>query len=438
MNSLLLTAVLAQGGAVATLPLQPDVAPRGAPPNIVLVVADDFGVDLMPSYGEGDDLPCTPVLDDLTASGMLFRNAWASPQCSPARAQLLTGRYGFRTGIGTPGGARLDLSERTVPEMLVGYSSTAVGTWHLGATGANLTHPNDSGFERFAGSRANLDDYLDWTKLVDGQQFSTATYATTDTTDEAIGAILAMPQPFFLHVAFHAPHGPAHAPDPALCPAPCAGGLDCAGVGGGSANWRKTRAMVGAMDTELGRLLDVLDAVDPRAYVFFIGDNGTGNGATRPPFVNGHAKGTLYEGGINVPLVVRGPGIPAGTECAGLVSAVDLFATFAELAGRPSTAEDSVSLVPYFRDPMASLRATVYSESFAPNAQASLPFTNHERAIRDGRFKLIRRTGQQDELFDLAADPWESTDLVPTLTPGSPAALAYQSLTAGLAALGVD
>lgn len=406
-------------------------------PNIVLVIADDFGVDLMSSYAEGGDLPCTPVLDDLTASGMLFRNAWATPQCSPTRTQLLTGRYGFRTGIGTPGGANLSLDEVIVPEMLTGYSSAAVGKWHIGGNGTSaMTHPNDSGFDHFAGSRGNLSDYSDWDKLENGVLLPTMTYATTDTADEAIEAIQTMPQPFYLHVAFNAPHGPAHVPDPVLCPAACPASDYCGSVVQGSDNWEKARASVGAMDSELGRILAVLDAVDPDAYVFFIGDNGTANNATRPPFVNGHAKGTVYEGGLNVPLVVRGPGVAAGTECAGLVSAVDLWATFAELSGRAAATEDSVSMVPYFDDPNLSLRSTVYSESFSPNFQ-TLPFNNHERAIRDERYKLIRRTGEADEFFDLLTDPWESNDLVPTLVPGSAAEQAYQALVGELLALGV-
>ena len=94
-------------------------------------------------------------------------------------------------------------------------------------------------------------------------------------------------------------------------------------------------------------------------------------------------------------------------------------------------------MVPYFDDPGLSLRPTVYSESF-PNSNDDLPFTNHERAVRDSRYKLIRRTGETDEFYDLASDPWEATDLFPGLTPGSREETAYLGLVAEFVALGVD
>ena len=123
--------------------------------------------------------------------------------------------------------------------------------------------------------------------------------------------------------------------------------------------------MLEALDTELGRLLAGIDpAVLAETIVFVVGDNGTAAQATTPPFDPDHAKNTVFEGGINVPFFVSGPGIPAGAECEGLVNLTDLLATVAELTGGgPVTAEDSVSIVPYFSDPtQASLRPWIYSE----------------------------------------------------------------------------
>jgi len=422
--------------AAAQAPRTPDLRET---PNILLVVADDFGVDLMPAYGEGANLPCTPTLDALAASGLLFRNAWATPTCSPGRAQILTGRYGFRTGIGQPvhqNTSGLQYSEVTLPERLAGFDNAALGKWHLSGD-LGLTHPNDSGFAYFAGCHANLNEYDDWTKLVNGRELPSTTYATVDTANEAVAALLSLQEPWFLQVSFNAPHSPIHAPDAALCPAACPNS-SCANVDTGSPQWRQARAMVSVMDDQLGRILTALDTVDPAAMVVFIGDNGTGAQATRPPFDPNHGKGTVYEGGVNVPLVLRGPGVVAGAECGALVSAVDLYATFAELAYVRSNAEDSVSLVPYFSNPTLSLRETVYTEAFSPNHQAALPFSNHDRAIRNDRYKLIRRTGQPDELYDLDLDAWEQTNLVPNLVPGSPDEAAYVALVAALADLGVD
>jgi len=122
----------------------------------------------------------------------------------------------------------------------------------------------------------------------------------------------------------------------------------------------------------------------------------------------------------------------ANAECDGLVSAVDFFATLAELAGVPAAAEDSLSLVPYFSDPTASLRATVYSEAFANGA--SFPAPDHQQAIRGERYKLIRRqTGVAEELYDLALDPFETTNLLPGLSASEQ--LAYDQLAAELTAL---
>ena len=178
-----------------------------APPNLVLILADDLGVDLLAAYGEGAAPPCTPNLDQLAAGGLLFRNAWASPVCTPSRAQILTGRYGFRTGGGgNQPGTGLPLDETTLPEMLSGYSSAALGKWGVGS-GLGSSHPNDSGFDHYAGGiGGGLSDYFSWSKTTNGTSATSATYATSDTADEAILAAQSLPQPWFLYVSFNAPH----------------------------------------------------------------------------------------------------------------------------------------------------------------------------------------------------------------------------------------
>jgi hypothetical protein len=191
------------------------------------------------------------------------------------------------------------------------------------------------------------------------------------------------------------------------------------------------------MDTEIGRLLDNMDP-DTLAdtIVIFVGDNGTDKPATTAPFLPDHAKGTLYEGGVHVPLIIAGPGIPAGAECAALVAAVDLFATIADIAGVPhSTGTDSVSMVPYLLNPaLPSLRAYNYTEYFQPNGQG--PYTTRQRAARDARFKLIWFYDHSDtpnvkEFYDLQADPLEQVNLLPGPLPP----LAQASLDALVAAL---
>jgi len=422
----------------APLAAQAPDAPR--PPNLVLIVLDDFGVDLLGAFPRTRDLqtPCTPNLDELAREGLLFTRVWTNPLCSASRAQLLTGRHGFRTGIGTgvgkrPGSLRLDL-EDPLPRMLIGYDSSAVGKWHLvSQVDQNWNHPLDAGFGYYAGSLFNLREgmqldricwpngrlgYDNWTKTYDVRANGVLdsrcsnTYATTDTTVEAIGRAKAMRPPWFLYVAYNAPHWPLHDPPAALCP----GRPEC------HEQTCRLGAMVEALDTEIGRLLAELRALEPDPIVFVIGDNGTDHSARedREEDEVNSGKGSLFEGGLHVPLIAAGPGLARGT-CSALVSSTDVYATLAELAGAWAPAEDSISLVPYLRGRTTPLRRTVYAENFRPNqpcdrAGAAFAPDKHGRALRDERFKLvsIRHPGGavEESFYDLWLDPDETTNLV--------------------------
>ncbi len=435
-------------------------APAPQRPNVLLVLIDDIGVEKIGAYGlspRGVKPPCTPHLDALAAEGVLFGHAWASPVCSPTRAQILTGRHGFRTGIGTiieNLGDELGLSaalEVTLPEILTGYASAYVGKWHLAhPTHDGLRHPIASGFGSFSGSLFNVGSppipcgpectppdcaaagplgYTNWVKVEASaaspaaSQTCVTRYATSVTADDASARAATLPEPWFLQVSFNAAHMPAERPPPELAPAD----EDCARrYRAPGARTDVLNAMVTALDTEIGRMLAAIRQVDPEVVILLMGDNGTSIPAAQGPshscFARGRSKGTLFEGGIRVPLLAAGPGIVPG-RCDVPVSAVDLFATVAELAGVPSAAQDSVSLVPYLRGARSPLRATVYSENFRPNftspdqpGQPPFAPTTHTRALRNARYKLIRKTGadeQPEELFfDLQQDPCEERDLL--------------------------
>lgn len=390
-------------------------------PSFLVLVADDVGVELVGAYG-ADDPARTPNIDRLAQRGVLFRNAWATPVCSPTRATILTGRYGYRTGVGMlitrRDGNELPLEETILPELLEGYRSFALGKWHLGR---RLTHPLESGFDHHAGTIFNLDhhsggNYSHWMKAVDGEQAWTRTYATTDTANETIAALGAGPGPRLVYTAFHAAHSPAHAPPAALHSYTLAGHPDIQQP-------LFVRAMVEALDTEIGRILEDLP---PNTYVFFVGDNGTAPRSLGGTDESVDAKGSIAEAGIRVPLIVTGPGVAHG-ECTSLVNTTDLFATIAELAGLTSEAEDSVSLVPYFRDPkIASRREWAYAEKVGR--------IRHEQAVRGPRFKLVRssRVGSVVERFyDLELDPGETRDLLATGLEDEQR-LAYQRLALAL------
>lgn len=422
------------------------LAPGGAlaRDNFLVVVADDVGVDKVNVYsrddlyghpGEGASPGPTPTIDALATDGVLFRNAYGYPTCSPTRAAALTGRYGFRTGIGNPsGGPLLDIDETLLPELLAGtHSNAAFGKWHLG--GNDPDHPNDSGFAHFAGALAGqIPSYFLWPKLTDGVvEPGYAVYATTDNADEAIASIAGFgANPWFVWLAFNAGHTPFHAPPaglhtqvlagvPALTPVP------------------HYEAAVEAMDTELARVLASIPAdVLADTTIVFMGDNGTTSEVVEPPFIATKAKSTTFEGGINVPFIVKSPRVPLaerGSESLALVHVVDLFASVAEIAGVASAAEDSHSLLPYLEDPSLgtlAARPYAYSEKFSPNGLG--PYDDEERAIRGERYKLIWRNGSYEDLYDLELDPFEETNLLlGALSPEQQAA--YDALVAAIEAL---
>lgn len=463
-----LSLVLAPMGASQGRRPTAEPVPAGKP-NLLLVVLDDVGVDLVSAYGE-PSAACTPMIDALAAGGLLFRHAWANPHCSATRAQLMTGRHGFRTGVGTAinqGGAAtetgLQHSETTLAEALAaqGYATAAFGKWHLGPAQLDPTDPLQQGFAWYEGSVAGTLDpetttgtsgcpscplgcregalgYHRWVKSTNGIETCETRYATSVNVDDAL-AVLAggLAEPWFLYVAFNAPHSPYHQPPAALCP----GLASCACDGEVLGSTAQAKAMLEAADVELGRLIAGVGSLARGPLtVVVVGDNGTPSDVAQGPpggcFDPQRSKGTVYQGGVHVPMVVAGAGVRIG-EVEDPVGVIDLFATLLELGGGTSVAEDSISLVPYLHGTQGSLplRDFVYAEGFGPNG---LPFapTKHQRAIHDGRFKLIRRTGLSDQLFDLEADPCESVDLYPP-DPGSPAAQAYHALDLALADLGV-
>lgn len=394
-------------------------------PNVLLVVADDLGVDQLASYGEGTDPAITPTLDALASNGLLFRNAWSNPNCSPTRAGILTGRHGFRTGIGDAvpdGGEGLPLSETVLPEVLdmggAGYATAAIGKWHLGmapAQGGELA-PNVAGFDHYDGALQGAlqpppegTSYYRWPRVVNGVASWSNTYATTRNVDSALEWILDQSSPWFCLLAFNAPHSPFHAPPAGLYYE------DLSGLSPAADPRPFYKAMIEALDTELGRLFAGMGPVLEDTVVVFVGDNGSPRAVTVPPFVRSQGKASVYEGGVNVPLIASGPNVPAGSECQALVNTVDLFATIGELAGVDVSAVvgaplDSVSLVPYFADPARpSLRGFVYTERFRPiGAKGLMPLAH--RAIRDERYKIVSKVFA-DEFYDLAADPFETQDL---------------------------
>ena len=430
------------------------------PLNVLLIVIDDVGVDLVRAYQRrylrpeshpGAPPACTPNIDALASRGVLFTNAWSTPLCSPTRAQILTGKRTRYTGVGIPVApgmlfrSGLQIGEDTIARLVP--VNAALGKWHLADPGQRLTHPRDLGFGLFLGSMYNLKSplshsYGNWWKTWVGQgapqQFQCLEYATANTTDEAIalmrGLLGPQPEPWLLYVAYHAAHKPTHCPhlhgfdcEGADCDRDWCG--ECVDLPGGRSESHggdhggvviRTRAMVQALDAEIGRLLA---EVDPETTaVILIGDNGTAIEATSAPFLGDHAKGTLYQGGINVPLIAWAPGAVPG-ECHELVSATDLFATVADLSQRvplPDPRRDSISLCQYLDPrycldpavPRSYVGSELFTPNFAPDANGDPPSgyeaSHHLLAIRSHGYKLIERRWHwsiEQELYRLSHGP---------------------------------
>lgn len=377
-----------------------------AQPNILFILSDDHGQDSSAQYALSTDLPVTPTLDNLAANGLVFDNIWVNPVCSPTRAAILSGKYGIRTGVVSVGDP-FPVTEIPLHAFLENdpvassYATALFGKWHLGG---GQTGPNDLGISHFAGIVAGgVNDYFDWTLNVNGVNSNVTSYVTTELTDQALDWISGQTQPWFVWLAYNAPHSPFHLPPAALHTQNLSG--DPADI---AANERAYYlAAIEAMDTEIGRLLQTLPA-DQRnnTVIIFVGDNGTPNQIRdQAVFPNG-AKGSLTEGGVKVPMIVSGAGVTRqGERESSLINNTDFYATIADLAGSPTTEiHDSQSFKGLLSSSTGADREYVYSEVSTGNTTGW--------TIRNDQYKLTVMANGAETLHDLASDPMENTNLL--------------------------
>ena len=385
--------------------------------NVLLIIADDFGVDSIGLYSGPGAAP-TPNLDALAATGVRFTDFWANPICSPTRAAILTGRHGFRTGVGSPtGNAQIPLSEYSIAELLrsSGYQTACIGKWHLhGNSNGGTMNPNLMGFDDYVGSvTGGLPDYFDWTKVTNGVAVNNRNYATSETVDDALSWIDSNgDSPWFCWLAFNAPHDPFHLPPTAL--------HSQTGLSGDQADIDANplpyyQAMVEAMDTEIGRLLSGIDSdVLADTTIIFIGDNGT-PAQVATDFERGN-KGQLFQGGVHVPCIISGASVapPLGRTHDARCHVTDLFATIADLLSVDVQSTlpdgvfvDSLSMAPYLAIPdLPNFHNIQFAERFTVNGA-----NQDGKTVRNARFKLIRLDNGNVRFFDLQNDPLETTNL---------------------------
>ena len=359
-------------------------------PNILFILADDLG------WGDlgcsGNSLVKTPNLDRLAREGTCLANHYsASPICAPARAGLLTGRYPHRTGaVDVPSNRGLDrihLSEQTLADVFAGagYRTGLVGKWHNGIHDPRY-HPLARGFQHFSGFLNGGMDYYDWVLEREGEPMEADGRYLTDVFTEAGCRFMERggDSPFFLMVAYNAPHSPLQAPEARIEPYRAAGSL--------SEEVATLYAMIEEMDAGVGRLLQFLadSGMEEDTLVVFTSDNG--------PFLGGACnryngslrgeKGSIYEGGIHVPCLVRQPGrIPPGKDVDAVTHFCDWLPTLAGFCGidpAPPHPLDGVDISGLLRGGTADLpeRRFWQRNRYAPLARCN-------GAVREGPWKLV-------------------------------------------------
>jgi arylsulfatase A-like enzyme len=402
-------------------------------PNIVIILADDLGnADL--GY-RGSDIK-TPNIDRLAKEGVQLEDFYGMPVCTPARAELMSGRYAMRYGLETlvifPSHTYgLPTDERTLAQALkdVGYDTAMVGKWHLGHADKKYW-PQNRGFDHFYGNLVGEVDYftkerggiVDWQR--DGTFLKEDGYYTTLIGNEAVNIIDAhdTSKPLFLYVASLAPHAPYQAPKEDV-----EAYKDLAG----DVHRQTYAAMITDLDTQVGRIVDALKQRNmlDNTLIVFSSDNG---GATRalfatgarspeereesggvgleekPPASNGElrgGKGSLHEGGVRVPTIFYWPAklkprvvdVPLGM--------VDIMPTVLALAGASGSADHPFDGKDIWK--------TLSDGAPSPHEDYLINVEAFRGAIRKGNWKLVKIAllPGKTELFDLSKDPGEQNDV---------------------------
>ena len=410
------------GSAVASAvgPVSGNRAAQRPRPNILFILADDLGYGDLSCFGRPDYQ--TPNLDRLAQQGIKFTSAYAAAAvCTPTRCALITGRYPQRLEVGlqepltgkSPPTAGLPPGHPTVASLVKqnGYDTALIGKWHLGWRPE--FGPNQHGYDEFFGILSGAADYFThgspdaagvsarggadlWENLTPIERTG---YLTDLLTDRAVDYIARKhARPFFMSLHYTAPHAPWEGPEDAA--------IDHAGHGGGpmtnGGSLKIFASMMTSLDAGIGRVLAALGraGLEENTLVIFTSDNGGERYSFNWPFSSD--KGSLWEGGIRVPAIVRWPGvIPAGRSTEQAAITMDWTATLLDVADKkpdPAHRLDGESLL------------TVCTGAREPFDRTLFWRTSSDEAARQGRWKYLKESGTE-RLFDLSVDPGEKTDL---------------------------
>ncbi len=419
-------------------------------PNIIIITADDLGWSDLACYGS--DLHKTPNLDKLAGQSLMFTSAYAAAAiCTPTRASIMTGKYPARLNmtiwrewainqqfdqmlLPPDVEGNLPQEEETIAEVLkkAGYLTAHIGKWHIGDA---ANYPEIHGFDIKAGCtlwgcppsyfhpyRGNIYDSERYVSGLDtdisGEYFTTrkGEYLTDRLTDEALKILdNAGDKPLFLNLSYYSPHTPIEGKPEYVKK------FSSKIKEGMHHQNAKYAAMVYSLDENVGRILKKIDKLGQRenTLLIFMSDNGGLTLSWDDQIVTNNyplrsGKGSLYEGGIRIPMMIRYPGITtAGTVCDEAVSTIDIYPTVMQILGIKSSEQsaepDGLSLLPLLENPDASLDRTFL---FWHYPHYYVPVTSPVSSIRHKEWKLLEYFEDGHlELYNLEDDPGEKFDL---------------------------
>ncbi len=394
-------------------------------PNVIVIMTDDLGYTDV-GFNGSVDIP-TPNIDRIANQGVKFTNGYTPyPVCSPSRAGFMTGRYQQRFGYERnvqyrPQDPNMGLpqTEKTIPEVMgqVGYTSGVIGKWHLGAHISN--HPLNRGFDFFYGhlggghryfpeeltikdSYSINDEPLSYQTWImrNHQPEETDEYLTDEFSKEAVEFIEKNKKgPFFLYLAYNAPHGPLQATEKYLNRFEHIQ----------NKKRRTYAAMVSAVDDGVGEILKKLETlnIQKNTIIFFLSDNGgpeQNNGSNNGPLREG--KSSIYEGGNRVPFAMQWPDEINPMVYDYPISSMDILPTIAALTNAPVGVDlplDGVNILPYLK---GKKKGRPHHTLFVRK------FDDDLYSVREGDMKLIsKKKNSIHELYDLSNDLSEETDL---------------------------
>lgn len=388
--------------------LHTDSAPPTSP-NIILIITDDQGWgDLSKN---GNTQIATPNLDRMASNGVSFDRFFVAPVCSPTRAELLTGRYHVRGGVysTSAGGERLDTEETTIADLFkkAGYATAAYGKWHNGMQPPY--HPNARGFDDFYGfCSGHWGNYFDPVLEHNGQLVRGEGFLTDDITDKGLTFIENhSQQPFFLYLPYNTPHSPMQVPERwwhkfKEGPLPLKGSVPEREK---ELHTRAALAMCENIDWNVGRVLDKVDQLGlaENTIILFLSDNGP-NGHRWNGGMKG-TKGSTDEGGVRSPLIMQWKNkLEAGKTIANIAAAIDLLPTLTDLAGISTITNkplDGISIKPLLLEKNPTWADRILVNNW-----------KEKTSVRNQQYRLDHK----DQLFDMVADPSQTTD-ISTLQP---------------------